>query len=38
MEKNNFIVDEIIHTDEIPMDARHHSKVEYDVLRKKILG
>jgi hypothetical protein len=38
MEKNGFVVDEIIHTDEIPMDPRHHSKVEYDILRKKILG
>jgi acyl-CoA synthetase (AMP-forming)/AMP-acid ligase II len=36
MEKNNFIVDEIIHIDDIPMDPRHHSKVEYDILRKKI--
>ena len=38
MEKNGFIVDEVVHTDEIPMDPRHHSKVEYDILRKKILG
>ena len=36
--KNGFIVDEVIHTNEIPMDPRHHSKVEYDVLRKKLIG
>lgn len=36
LEKNDFIVDQIVHTDEIPMDPRHHSKVEYDVLRKKL--
>lgn len=34
--KNQFIVDEVIHTDSIPMDPRHHSKVEYDILRKKL--
>ena len=38
MEKNQFIVDEILHVDDIPMDPRHHSKVEYEVLKKKILG
>lgn len=38
MEKNGFIVDEIKHVDDIPMDPRHHSKVEYEVLKKKILG
>ena len=38
LEKNEFIVDEIIHTDDIPMDPRHHSKVEYDILRKKLQG
>lgn len=38
MEKNQFIVDEILHVEDIPMDPRHHSKVEYDVLRKKIMG
>jgi acyl-CoA synthetase (AMP-forming)/AMP-acid ligase II/pimeloyl-ACP methyl ester carboxylesterase len=36
--KNKFIVDEVIHTDDIPMDPRHHSKVEYDILRKKLKG
>ena len=36
--KNKFIVDEVIFTDEIPMDPRHHSKVEYGVLRDKLLG
>lgn len=38
MEKNEFIVDEIIHIDDIPMDPRHHSKVEYEILKKKIQG
>ena len=38
LEKNKFIVDEILHVDDIPMDPRHHSKVEYEVLKKKILG
>lgn len=37
MEKNQFIVDEILHVDDIPMDPRHHSKVEYEVLKKIIL-
>jgi acyl-CoA synthetase (AMP-forming)/AMP-acid ligase II len=38
MEKNDFVVDEILHVDDIPMDPRHHSKVEYEVLKKKIMG
>ncbi len=38
MEKNDFQVDEIIHIDDIPMDPRHHSKVEYEILKKKIQG
>ena len=38
MEKNDFVVDEIIHIDDIPMDPRHHSKVEYEILKKKIQG
>jgi acyl-CoA synthetase (AMP-forming)/AMP-acid ligase II len=38
LEKNKFIIDDVIHTDDIPMDPRHHSKVEYAVLRAKILG
>lgn len=38
MQKNQFIVDEILHVDDIPMDPRHHSKVEYEILKKKILG
>lgn len=37
LEKNKFIVDEIINVESIPMDPRHHSKVEYDVLRKMII-
>ena len=38
MEKNGFVIDEVVHIDEIPMDPRHHSKVEYDILRKKLVG
>jgi acyl-CoA synthetase (AMP-forming)/AMP-acid ligase II/pimeloyl-ACP methyl ester carboxylesterase len=38
LEKNNFVIDDVIHTEEIPMDPRHHSKVEYGVLRNKIMG
>ncbi len=37
LEKNKFIVDEIVHVDDIPMDPRHHSKVEYGLLKQKIL-
>jgi len=37
MDKNNVPVDKIILRDEIPMDPRHHSKVEYAVLRKSLL-
>jgi acyl-CoA synthetase (AMP-forming)/AMP-acid ligase II len=38
LEKNNFIIDDVIFTEDIPMDPRHHSKVEYAVLRNKLLG
>ena len=34
--KNAFPVDSIYVVDQIPMDPRHHSKVEYAVLRAKI--
>ncbi len=34
LEKNNFIVDCIVEVEDIPMDPRHHSKVEYAVLRQ----
>ena len=37
LEKNKFKVDQVIHVDDIPMDPRHHSKVEYGMLKKKIL-
>jgi acyl-CoA synthetase (AMP-forming)/AMP-acid ligase II/pimeloyl-ACP methyl ester carboxylesterase len=37
MKKNNIVVDDIIIHENIPMDARHHSKVEYAVLRKDLL-
>ncbi|MFH0952931.1 MAG: AMP-binding protein [Verrucomicrobiota bacterium] len=36
-DKNGIPVDSFYVADEIPMDPRHHSKVEYDVLRKDIL-
>ncbi len=35
--KNAIPIDAFYIVDEIPMDPRHHSKVEYDVLRKRIL-
>ncbi len=35
--KNDVVVDEIIQVDDIPMDPRHHSKVEYSILRENIL-
>lgn len=38
LEKNDFIVDMVVHVDDIPMDPRHHSKVEYDILRKIVTG
>ncbi|WP_127716971.1 AMP-binding protein [Halobacteriovorax sp. HLS] len=36
MKKNSIIVDKVIIFSDIPMDARHHSKVEYDILRKDL--
>ncbi len=38
LEKNKFMVDEVVHVDDIPMDPRHHSKVEYEVLKKTLKG
>ena len=35
--KHDIPVDRIVFRQEIPMDPRHHSKVEYDVLRKELL-
>lgn len=37
LEKNNFIIDNIIVVDDIPMDPRHHSKVEYEILRQNLI-
>jgi acyl-CoA synthetase (AMP-forming)/AMP-acid ligase II len=37
LDKNDIVADHILLVDEIPMDPRHHSKVEYEVLRQKIL-
>lgn len=37
MTKNKITVDEIILTDHIPMDPRHHSKVEYTLLRDQLI-
>jgi len=34
--KNEIIFDDIIHVESIPMDPRHHSKVEYHVLRDSL--
>jgi olefin beta-lactone synthetase len=36
MEKNQVPVDQIVFTNTIPMDPRHHSKVEYTVLREQL--
>lgn len=36
LSKNNLPVDSIIFLESIPMDSRHHSKVEYTQLRKQI--
>lgn len=35
-QKNRIVVDSIYEVDKIPMDPRHHSKVEYSLLRNKI--
>lgn len=37
LEKNKIIYDEIIFREKIPMDPRHHSKVEYSLLRDELL-
>jgi acyl-CoA synthetase (AMP-forming)/AMP-acid ligase II len=36
-EKNGVPADQIIFSESIPMDPRHHSKVEYEVLRKTLV-
>lgn len=36
--KNNLPLDLILFVENIPMDPRHHSKVEYAQLRKQIMG
>ncbi len=36
--KNDVIIDEIVFINDIPMDSRHNSKVEYHVLRDRILN
>lgn len=38
MAKNQLPVDQVVFRDHIPMDPRHHSKVEYDVLRRELAG
>ncbi len=38
LEKNKFVVDEVVYVEDIPMDPRHHSKVEYEVLKKSLKG
>jgi acyl-coenzyme A synthetase/AMP-(fatty) acid ligase len=37
LEAAGVIVDDVIQVEEIPLDPRHHSKVEYAVLRQRIL-
>jgi acyl-CoA synthetase (AMP-forming)/AMP-acid ligase II len=37
MAKNQLPVDGIVFREQIPMDPRHNSKVEYDVLRRALL-
>jgi acyl-CoA synthetase (AMP-forming)/AMP-acid ligase II len=36
MEKNGVPVDQVLFRETIPMDPRHHSKVEYDALRTEL--
>lgn len=36
--KNNLTIDSIIFVENIPMDPRHHSKVEYSQLRQQIMN
>lgn len=36
--KNGIPVDDVFFVESIPMDPRHHSKVEYDMLRKQLEG
>lgn len=38
MKKNNIPVDSLYAVDHIPMDPRHHSKVEYALLRENIIS
>lgn len=38
MEKNGVPIDEIVFRSKIPLDPRHHSKVEYDILRQELLN
>jgi hypothetical protein len=37
LEKNGIIADKVCTYSKIPMDPRHHSKVEYSVLRELLL-
>jgi acyl-CoA synthetase (AMP-forming)/AMP-acid ligase II len=38
LENAGISVDEVVRVDEIPLDPRHHSKVEYTVLRRRLSG
>ncbi|MBC7387388.1 MAG: AMP-binding protein [Cryobacterium sp.] len=38
MDKNGITVDEIVIRNAMPMDPRHHSKVEYDSLRREMIN
>lgn len=37
LEKNEFIVDGVVMVEDIAMDPRHHSKVEYEILRQYLI-
>lgn len=37
-QSNHIPVDEVLFCDHMPMDPRHHSKVEYDLLRRQLIG
>lgn len=38
LQKNGIVFDQVVVCDSIPMDPRHHSKVEYGALRDKLLA
>jgi hypothetical protein len=38
LSSEGIVLDRVVFVEEIPMDPRHHSKVEYQKLREKIAG